>query len=125
MVLVADVGGAPIGRVEPGTHRGTAEFRFTVLSPAAGEMVAGVMDASGYLPEVVASAWTIYFGAEDTDAAVANVVELGGTVVEPPEDTPYGRMARVADPFGTNFKLVAANDQMPATYAAQRMGTER
>ena len=56
----------------------------------------------------------MYFGVDDTDKASELVVELGGTVVEPAEDTPYGRLARVADPTGTQFKLVAPNDQMPA-----------
>lgn len=97
----------------------TPEFRYTTLSPAAssdGEdsSLAGIMDASSFLPDGVPAAWTIYFGVEDADAAVQRIVELGGTVIEPAEDTPYGRMARVADTTGTPFKVVAPNDEMPA-----------
>ena len=33
--------------------------------------------------------------------------ELGGAVVLPAEDTPYGRLAQAADPTGALFKLVA------------------
>ena len=44
----------------------------------------------------------------DTDAALAQVVELGGSVLMPAEDTPYGRIAQVADPTGAMFRIVAA-----------------
>lgn len=40
-------------------------------------------------------------------ASVAEVTELGGSVVQAPEDTPYGRLAHAADPLGVHFKLVA------------------
>jgi len=71
--------------------------------------VAGVIDATGFLPEGMPNYWTVYFGVEDADAAVARVVELGGSVVTPAEDTPYGRLATVADPCGAMFKLVATS----------------
>ena len=41
-----------------------------------------------------------------TDAALARVTELGGTVVQPGIDTPYGRLAAATDPTGAPFKLV-------------------
>ena len=43
---------------------------------------------------------------EDTDAALARIVELGGSTVRPAEDTPYGRLAAATDPTGAQFKLV-------------------
>jgi len=52
------------------------------------------------------AAWTLYFGVQDTDASAARVTELGGTVVSPPTDTPFGRMAIVAGPFGEVFALM-------------------
>ena len=36
---------------------------------------------------------------------VALVEENGGTVVRGAEDTPYGRLAAVADPIGAGFNL--------------------
>lgn len=57
--------------------------------------------------------WGIYFGVEDTDAALAKTVELGGSVLRDAEDTPYGRLATAADPTGASFRLVAANEAMP------------
>ena len=37
--------------------------------------------------------WYVYFRSADVDATLAKVVELGGAVVNPAEDTPYGRLA--------------------------------
>ena len=42
------------------------------------------------------------------------ITSLGGSVVRPAEDTPYGRLAEAADPTGVHFKLVAPNEAMPA-----------
>ena len=98
---------------ETETTSDTPEFRYSTLV-AGGEPLAGVMDATAFLPEGVPSHWAVYFGVEDTDAALARVVELGGTVLQPAEDTPYGRLATAADPTGARFKLVAPNQAMPA-----------
>jgi predicted enzyme related to lactoylglutathione lyase len=83
----------------------TPEVRYTTLGEGESQL-AGVMDASGFLPEGVPAHWSVYFGVEDADAALAKIVELGGSVVRPAEDTPYGRLAQVADPTGANFKLI-------------------
>ncbi|MGH9081511.1 MAG: VOC family protein [Acidimicrobiales bacterium] len=83
-------------------------FRYTTLGEGDGSM-AGIMDASGFLPEEVPAHWNVYFGTADTDAALETIVGLGGSVVAEPEDTPYGRVASAADPIGVQFKL-AAND---------------
>jgi hypothetical protein len=84
----------------------TPEFRYTTLGEG-DDALAGIMDGSQFLPEGAPAAWSIYFGVEDVDAALERVVELGGSVVRPAEDTPYGRLAQAADPTGTLFKLVA------------------
>jgi predicted enzyme related to lactoylglutathione lyase len=70
--------------------------------------VAGVLDASATLPEGVPSHWLIYFGIADTDAALTSIESLGGTVVVPAADTPFGRIATVTDPTGALFKIVQA-----------------
>ena len=46
---------------------------------------------------------------DDADAAVSNVQALGGSVVQAAEDTPYGRLATVADPSGAQFKFRQSN----------------
>jgi hypothetical protein len=61
----------------------------------------------------------VYFGVEDTDAALAKVVDLGGSILMAAEDTPYGRLAAAADPTGARFKLVAANEAMPRSVSSR------
>jgi predicted enzyme related to lactoylglutathione lyase len=86
------------------------EFRYSTMSdPGSGEDLAGIMDASAFLPEGVPSHWLIYWEVDEVDAAVAKVASLGGSVVMGAEDTPYGRMATVTDTAGAEFKLRTAN----------------
>jgi uncharacterized protein len=56
-------------------------------------------------PEGTPSHWLVYFGAADADAAIATLQQMGGSVLRPAEDTPYGRMAVVTDPFGAPFAI--------------------
>jgi predicted enzyme related to lactoylglutathione lyase len=81
------------------------EFRYTTLGEGDGQL-AGIMDASTFMPDGSAATWSIYFGIENADAALAKIVDLGGSVVLAAEDTPYGRLASAADPTGALFKLV-------------------
>ena len=83
----------------------TPEFRYTTLGEGESAL-AGIMDASEFLPEDAPAAWSIYFEVEDVDAALSRAVELGGAIERPAEDTPYGRLATVLDPTGTRFKLL-------------------
>lgn len=61
----------------------------------------GMMDAPAGAP----SHWLVYFSTADIDAAFARARELGGTVTRDPEDTPFGRMGELTDPFGATFAL--------------------
>lgn len=56
-------------------------------------------------PDGSPSHWLVYFGSADVDAAFVTVGELGGTVLNPAEDTPFGRIGVAADPFGAPFGL--------------------
>jgi predicted enzyme related to lactoylglutathione lyase len=51
----------------------------------------------------------VYFAVHDCDRAVDNVASLGGSVLQDPHTIPIGRYARVADPSGGVFSLLAAN----------------
>jgi len=84
------------------------EFRYTTLGKDENAM-AGIMDASNFLPEGVPSHWTIYFAVADVDATLKQAPEIGGKVLEPAENSPHGRMARLADPTGAQFKVVGPN----------------
>jgi predicted enzyme related to lactoylglutathione lyase len=80
----------------------TDEFRYTTLGEGE-DALAGIMDDPGE-----PSGWNVYFEVADVDAALAQVTDLGGSIVEPAQDTPYGRIARVEDPTGTAFRLVTS-----------------
>jgi len=56
------------------------------------------------MPEIPPS-WLVYFGAEDIDAALATVAELGGAVQAGPIDIGIAKIAVVADPQGAMFAL--------------------
>jgi len=88
------------------TMSDTADFRYTTLGEGEAAL-AGLMDSTSFLPEGVPAHWAVYLAVEDTDAAVKTTTELGGSLIEPPHDTPYGRIAIVADPTGAQFRLVA------------------
>jgi predicted enzyme related to lactoylglutathione lyase len=80
------------------------EFRYTTLGEGDSQL-AGIMDASVF-PADAPTGWSIYFGTDDTDKSLARTVDLGGKIVLPAEDTPYGRLAQASDPTGSLFKLV-------------------
>ena len=81
------------------------EFRYTTMRDPGGEGdLAGIMDASAWLPRGRA-AWSLYWAVDDVDATVARAGALGGSTLDAAEDTPYGRLATLADPAGARFKL--------------------
>lgn len=66
---------------------------------------AGILDATflGTQPGY----WRVYFAVEDCDAAVARISELGGSLLDGPENSPFGRYATVTDPHGGSFQIMA------------------
>jgi hypothetical protein len=84
------------------------DFRYSVMRhTGGGEDLAGIMDASGFLPEGMPAHWSVYWHVDDVDAALAQVISLGGSIEMGAEDTPYGRLATATDPSGARFKLRA------------------
>lgn len=93
-------------RWETNTVGDSDEFRYTTMREPDGDgELAGIMDASGFLPDGVPSHWSIYWEVDDIDATIAKLTALGGSVVAGAQDTPYGRTATVGDPAGAMFKL--------------------
>lgn len=84
----------------------TDELRYTTLGEGDGQL-AGIMDAGAFLPEGAPAAWWVYFAVADTDATLRQVEQLGGAIVEPAVDTPYGRLAQASDPTGARFRLMS------------------
>jgi predicted enzyme related to lactoylglutathione lyase len=57
-------------------------------------------------PEGTPSHWLVYFGVGSTDAAVDAAQAAGGSVLMPAMDSPFGRLAVVADPAGAGFCVI-------------------
>jgi uncharacterized protein len=82
----------------------TDDFRYTTAW-FGDQQLLGVMDGASCLPEGVPSNWTVFFGAEDVDKTLRVINENGGAVLQPADDTPYGRLAAATDPTGVVFNL--------------------
>jgi predicted enzyme related to lactoylglutathione lyase len=72
-----------------------------------GTPVAGVHGVGRTLARRRGPHWKTYFAVADTDASLQRVVELGGQVVDASRDSPFGRVATVADREGAEFSLIA------------------
>lgn len=71
-----------------------------------GAATAGLCDAPhDWFPEGTDSFWRPYFIVENADAAADLVRAQGGSVLDGPMDTPFGRLATVADPAGATFQI--------------------
>lgn len=78
------------------------------------EMVGGMFDISGVVPDEVPAHWLVYFMVEDLDASLKKVESGGGDVRNGPIEIPIGRFAVVADQFGAVFAVMQRNEQTPA-----------
>ncbi|MFJ3791114.1 VOC family protein [Kitasatospora sp. NPDC090091] len=67
----------------------------------------GIGGNPGVDPTGPAAYWAVYFAAADTDRTVERALRLGGTVLDGPEPTPFGRVAVVRDDDGAAFTLIA------------------
>lgn len=57
--------------------------------------------------------WRVYFAVASSAEAQAKVVELGGEVLDGPEDSPYGKILTVREPAGATFQLAAVTEATP------------
>jgi predicted enzyme related to lactoylglutathione lyase len=71
--------------------------------------IGGLGGLPAEVPAEVPAHWSVYFGVSDTDTSVAKLRELGGTLDGEPHDSPYGRMARVADDQGVPFNIISVS----------------
>jgi uncharacterized protein len=84
---------------------GDASLNYATLD-LDGRPVGGIGEMGDAFAADTPAHWGTYFAVADTDATVGKVTELGGRVVAPPRDTPYGRMAAVADDQGGFFSVL-------------------
>lgn len=90
----------------PGIPAGQPRY---ATNGGAQEAACGICEANSFLPDQVPSFWRVYVQVEDTDAAVAKIKELGGSLLDGPMDSPFGRLATVADPQGAMFQVIMAS----------------
>ncbi|MGP3999050.1 VOC family protein [Streptomyces sp. 8N706] len=78
-----------------------------------GRTVGGLQVLPDDMPGGIPPHWLAYFAVENTDATVAKLTSVGGSVLQPPFDMAAGRMAVVADPQGAPFAVIAATGPNP------------
>jgi predicted enzyme related to lactoylglutathione lyase len=82
------------------------EFSYATLK-VGDAVVGGIGALPASVPAEVPPHWQAYFGVADTDAAVAQLRKLGGSVLRDAADSPYGRMAQVTDDQGVPFSVIS------------------
>src|SRR5438445_11436019 len=76
--------------------------------------IAGLLKKPEDMPAEIPPHWLTYFAVSDTDATVAQVNELGGSVMAEPFDIPeVGRIAIALDPAFAAFGVIT-NAQPPS-----------
>ncbi len=85
--------------VESPAEQGSAMYATNGPGSAA---TAGICDAAEWFD---VSQWRLYVCVEDTDATVQRITGRGGAVLDGPMDSPFGRVATVADPEGASFQI--------------------
>jgi predicted enzyme related to lactoylglutathione lyase len=89
---------------------GTETMQYSTVD-VDGRPVGGIGEIGANQSAETPASWSTYFAVADTDAAAAKVTALGGRVIAPPFDSPYGRMAVVADDQGAVFSLMSADGE--------------
>lgn len=69
--------------------------------------ILGLMAMPPGVPGAVPSYWNNYFAVDDTNDTVARAVAGGAEILHEPMDSPFGRMAVLADSEGAVFSIVA------------------
>ncbi len=80
---------------------------YTQWKRADGEMIAGMLDMRGQVPDEIPPHWMAYFAVADCDATIEHAKELGATLHFGPVDIPIGRFAMMGDPHGAHFSVIA------------------
>ncbi|MDO5068502.1 MAG: VOC family protein [Propionibacteriaceae bacterium] len=96
-------------QVNPTQQEAAPKVRY-VTHGTGEKTAAGMCEANSVLPEGTPSYWRVYFGVADLDHSLAELKRLGGSVIDPGGDTPFGRIATVADPQGAQFQLLKIKD---------------
>lgn len=105
--------GLRVGRrfVEPAVELLGAACRLYLLEKKAGSPATASAASS---PRHYERHWTpvhVDLVVPDIEPALERAVQAGATIEQPIDDTPYGRIAMIADPFGHGWCLLELNAQ--------------
>lgn len=124
VAIAADVTGAVFGLWQGEEHTGW-ELVGVPGAPARVELLTPDREGAGYFYDAVFGAgpertyrggeelrdgpprWRVHFGVTDPDLTALHAERLGGRVLVAPHDTGHGRVARLADPQGARFSVIA------------------
>jgi predicted enzyme related to lactoylglutathione lyase len=85
----------------------SAGFSYATLLINGQQVVGGIGAYPGGSDDSHQAFWGVYFGTTNTDKSVELLTSHGGSVIRPAADSPYGRMAIVADNQGAVFSLIS------------------
>ena len=84
---------------------GDENFSYCTLD-LEGRPVGGLGTLPDEVPKEVPAHWRVYFAVDDADKSLARAAELGGAILRPAEDMPYGRWGDASDGQGAMFALI-------------------
>ena len=71
-----------------------------------GKPVGGIGAMPDGVPAGVPAHWRVYFAVDDTDQTLEQATKLGGKVLDPAKDSPFGRWGDAADGQGAQFSVI-------------------
>ena len=83
------------------------DFSYATLLINGSQVVGGIGAYPGGTDAAHQAFWGVYFGTADTDKAIDQLTARDGKVLRAASDSPYGRMAVVADDQGAVFSLIS------------------
>lgn len=84
---------------------GDENFRYATID-IDGRPVGGIGVLPAEVPKEVPPHWRAYFAVDDADEALNKAQALGGVILRPAEDMPYGRWGDASDGQGAMFSLI-------------------
>jgi len=83
----------------------SGDFHYATFKTS-GDPLGGIGDLGGMAPPETPAHWMTYFAVDDADDTIEQATKLGGSVIRPAWDSPYGRMAILADDQGAVFAIM-------------------
>jgi uncharacterized protein len=85
-------------------------FDYAMIDGAGpGGAIGAIGETDPELPPGTPAHWMVYFAVADADATIGTATGHGARLLAGPVDTPYGRMATLADPQGALIKIMGVS----------------